>query len=77
MLCPVNDLMYYGRFAWIGSVGIRGERVSALEGPWHVLLLRLLLGFLLVSVLFGDFGLICNGMCYVQLSIYSTIYYTC
>lgn len=24
-----------------------------------------------------DVGLICNDMCYVQLSIYSTIYYTC
>lgn len=25
MLCPMNDLMYYGRLAWIGLVDTHGE----------------------------------------------------
>lgn len=53
-----------------GWVGLWNE-------PCYVLLLELVLVYLLVSMLFGNAMLVCNNMCYVQSSIYSTIYYTC
>lgn len=52
MLCPMNDLMYYGRLAWTGSVDIHEEDKLSLKGPCYVLLLRPVLKCLLVSMLF-------------------------
>lgn len=51
MLCPMNDLMYYGRLAWTGLVDIHGEDGLNLEEPCYVLLLRSVLKYLLVSML--------------------------
>lgn len=52
MLCPMNDLMYYGRLAWTGSVDIHEENKLSLKELYYVLLLELTLGYLLVSMLF-------------------------
>lgn len=41
VLCPMNDLMYYGRLTWIGLVDIHGGVDWTLEGPCCVLLLKL------------------------------------
>lgn len=56
MLCPMNDLMYYGRLAWTGSVDIHEEDKLSLKRPCYVLLLRLVLKYLLVSMLFRMLG---------------------
>lgn len=32
MLCPMNDLMYYGRLAWTGLVDIHGGGQVEFEG---------------------------------------------
>lgn len=47
----MNDLMYYGRLAWAGSVGIYEEDGSSLKRSCHVLLLEFILEYLLVSML--------------------------
>lgn len=47
----MNDLMYYGRLAWTGSVGIYGENRSNLRKSYYVLLLEFVLEYLLVSML--------------------------
>lgn len=73
----MNNLMYYGRLAWTGLVDIHEGMGWTLEEPYHGLLLEFTPEYLLVSMLFGNVMLICNDMCYVQSSIYSTIYYTC
>lgn len=52
MLCPMNDLMYYGRLAWTGLVDIHEENKLNLEGSCYVLLLRSVSKYLLVSMLF-------------------------
>lgn len=51
MLCPMNDLMYYGRLAWTGLVDIHEEDKLNLKEPCYVLLLGFVLKYLLVSML--------------------------
>lgn len=51
MLCPMNNLMYYGRLAWIGLVDTHEEDKLNLERPCYVLLLRSISKYLLVSML--------------------------
>lgn len=51
MLCPMNNLMYYGRLAWTGLVDTHEEDKLNLKEPYYVLLLRLILEYLLVSML--------------------------
>lgn len=47
----MNDLMYYERLAWTGSVGIHGEDGLNLKRSYYVLLLEFILKYLLVSML--------------------------
>lgn len=49
----MNNLMYYGRLAWTGSVDIHGGDGLNLKEPYYVLLLELVLEYLLVSMLSG------------------------
>lgn len=56
MLCPMNNLMYYGRLAWIGLVDTHEEDKLNLKESCYVLLLRFALRYLLVSMLFRMLG---------------------
>lgn len=73
----MNDLMYYGRLARTGLVDIHeGGQVKS-EGTMLCVTVEVCIRILACKHAVWNIKLVCNNMCYVQLSIYSTIYYTC